>query len=329
MILSSSESQEWRNSDHILPQDKQLFAANPWGEPAKGGQLNGFNQWIPSELSPQEAARSKTDKEQGFAGVEQGVTADNMDSDTSEPVEHAEQASSQHQQAQLEMISAEQLETAKTQAFEDGRRIGYAEAEQEFSQAKDVFTKLCDEIHEAHKDVASFFMPLKQLSLSIAEAVVRGELESSSKVIERLVTDMMKNVEQQGEMPVLLSLNEQDFLLIDGHLKQEYPKLRVKQDPGLSRGSVRLAFENSVIEDLMESRLNQISTVLTSEAPAQNDPDPVDTDVAVQGVSEELQGQYEQPVVAEEDPNSILTPETHDDGLIIDVTDQDTSEDDQ
>ena len=81
----------------------------------------------------------------------------------------------------------------------------------------------------------------------------------------------------------------------------------------------------------MESRLNQISTVLTSEALAQNDPDPVDTDadVAVQGVSEELQGQYEQPVVAEEDANSILTPETHDDGLIIDVTDQDTSEDDQ
>ena len=324
MILSSSESQEWRNSDHILPQDQQLFAANPWGEPAKGGQLNGFNQWIPTELSPQQAARSKTDKEQD-------VTADNVDSDTSGSVENAEQASSQHEQAQLEMISSEQLETAKTQAFEDGRRIGYAEAEQEFSQAKDVFTKLCDEIHEAHKDVASFFMPLKQLSLSIAEAVVRGELESSSKVIERLVTDMMKNVEQQGEMPVLLSLNEEDLLLIDGHLKQEYPKLTVKQDPGLSRGSVRLAFENSVIEDLMESRLNQISTVLTSEALAQNDPDPVDTDadVAVQGVSEELQGQYEQPVVAEEDANSILTPETHDDGLIIDVTEQDTSEDDQ
>lgn len=322
MILSSSESQEWRNSDHILPQDQQLFAANPWGEPAKGGQLNGFNQWIPTELSPQQAARSKTDKEQD-------VTADNVDSDTSGSVENAEQASSQHEQAQLEMISSEQLETAKTQAFEDGRRIGYAEAEQEFSQAKDVFTKLCDEIHEAHKDVASFFMPLKQLSLSIAEAVVRGELESSSKVIERLVTDMMKNVEQQGEMPVLLSLNEEDLLLIDGHLKQEYPKLTVKQDPGLSRGSVRLAFENSVIEDLMESRLNQISTVLTSEALAQNDPDPVDADVAVQGVSEELQGQYEQPVVAEEDANSILTPETHDDGLIIDVTDQDTSEDDQ
>jgi hypothetical protein len=169
--------------------------------------------------------------------------------------------------------------------------------------------------------------------LSIAEAVVRGELESSSKVIERLVTDMMKNVEQQGEMPVLLSLNEEDLLLIDGHLKQEYPKLTVKQDPGLSRGSVRLAFENSVIEDLIESRLNQISTILTSEATAQNDQDPLDADadadVAVQGVSEELQGQYEQPVVAEEDANSILTPETHDDGLIIDVTDQDTSEDDQ
>jgi hypothetical protein len=76
---------------------------------------------------------------------------------------------------------------------------------------------------------------------------------------------------------------------------------------------------------------------LTSEATAQNDQDPLDADadadadadVAVQGVSEELQGQYEQPVVAEEDANSILTPETHDDGLIIDVTGQDTSEDDQ
>lgn len=327
--MSNSESQEWRNSDHILPQDQQLFTANPWGEPAKGGQLNGFNQWVPSEVLPQEAARSKTDKEQGLAGVERGVTADNMDSDTSGSVENAEQASSQDQQAQLEMISSEQLETAKTQAFEDGRRIGYAEAEQEFSQAKDVFTKLCDEIHDAHKDVASFFMPLKQLSLSIAEAVVRGELESSSKVIERLVTDMMKNIEQQGEMPVLLSLNEEDLLLIDGHLKQEYPKLTVKQDPGLSRGSVRLAFENSVIEDLMEGRLNQISAILTSEAPTQNHQDSVDGDVAEQGVSEELQGQYEQPVAAEEDANSILTPETHDDGLIIDVTDQDTREDDQ
>ena len=57
-------------------------------------------------------------------------------------------------------------------------------------------------------------------------------MESSSKVIERLVTDMMKNVEQQGEMPVLLSLNEEDLLLIDGHLKQEYPKTHSKTGSG-------------------------------------------------------------------------------------------------
>lgn len=330
--MSSSESLEWRNSDHLVPQNQQPFAVIPWGESTGGDQPDGFNQWAPPETLTEQADGSKTDKGQSFVGDEQDASDGSMDSDASESAENTDQLSSQDQQAQLEMVSSDEMEREKTKAFEDGRRIGHAEAEQEFSQAKAVFMKLCDEIHEAQKDVTSFFMPLKQLSLAIAEAAVRGELESSPKIIERLVTETMGDIEHQGEMPVLLSLNQEDLSLIEGHLQEEYPKLAVKQDPRLSRGSLRLTFENSVIEDLMENRLAQISTILADEVPTKNDQDSRDGDVAEQDISEELVGQYEQPLAAEEDANSILKPEPEEadnDDLIIDVTDQHTSEDDQ
>lgn len=82
----------------------------------------------------------------------------------------------------------------------------------------------------------------------------------------------------------------------------------------------------------MENRLAQISTILADEVPTKNDQDSRDGDVAEQDISEELVGQYEQPLAAEEDANSILKPEPEEadnDDLIIDVTDQHTSEDDQ
>jgi len=88
-------------------------------------------------------------------------------------------------------------------------------------------------------------------------------------VIERLITEALKDVEQQGEGPVILYLNPMDkekfSVNLEGDLGGELQNIDLRADPKLSQGSVRVSIDDSAIEDLLEHRLDSLAQSLLGQ----------------------------------------------------------------
>jgi hypothetical protein len=112
-------------------------------------------------------------------------------------------------------------------------------------------------------------------------------------VIERLVTEALKDIEVQGNMPTVLSLNPMDMRLIEQHLVENQPQLVLREDPLLQRGSIKLTFDNASIEDLMENRLAELFDSMMTDIPISPSVESGELTSQVP-VSDEIEGQYEQ-----------------------------------
>ena len=117
-------------------------------------------------------------------------------------------------------------------------------------------------------DAATRFEPLKRLALHLAMELVRTELTVSPRVVEGLVLRSVQALQAADEAPLTVELHPQDLALLQealsapgSGLAPDAPLLqRVhwKEDPQLTRGSVRARSDVSTVEDLIQHRLATI-----------------------------------------------------------------------
>jgi len=278
-LSNNANKSNWQLNDFLLAdKQKQSFSSVSWGTPNDAIQQDGFKLWAPTEIVAVE------EPTEGFLDASGALKSDQKDQVKDAPIES---------EPEPEMFGIEVVRDAETKSFQEGYNKGYAEAEQKFTDAKNLFVQLTNSVEAAHRDPATFFAPLKQLSLSMAQQLVRGELSSSSVVIERLVTEALKDIEVQGNMPTVLSLNPMDMRLIEQHLVENQPQLVLREDPLLQRGSIKLTFDNASIEDLMENRLAELFDSMMTDIPIS--PSVASGELTSQvPVSDEIEGQYEQ-----------------------------------
>ena len=103
------------------------------------------------------------------------------------------------------------------------------------------------------------------MSLHIAKHLVRGELSVSGLAIERLVLESLNLIEKntKGIITVYLSPNDRKLY---GEVATVNDRLELQEDPSLSSGSLRLAFEESAVEDLIEDRLSSLSKLILDQS---------------------------------------------------------------
>lgn len=280
-------------------QDKG-FSPVSWADAAPAAQQT-FQQWEPAALQVMDGLGGEfKDQTTEFNDHQEGEEAlSDQEAATTEP--------------EPELFPVEVLEETKQQAFKEGHRIGYAEAEEKFSKARDTFVQLTNAFEDSQRDANQFFDPLKKLSLHIAQELVRGELSLSTAVIERLVSAAIADIKGQGDMRMALSLNPEEMDLIQGHLAKTQPTIELRPEPTMQPGSLRLSFDSGAIEDLMENRLAAIADSVMNGSVA--DQEAVSGELSNYPIEEpeELEGQYEQ---------LLATPEiTEDTNLNNDVSD--------
>ena len=164
------------------------------------------------------------------------------------------------------MVVEAVAEQAKRDSYEEGYQCGMeqgtADSEAKWAEAREAFVELTQSIRTAQDDMTEFYAPLKKLALHLAEQLVRGELTLSSAAIERLTKEALKDVEQQGEGPIIIRLHPVDLEKFSAHLSGELDGLDLRVDHDLSQGSVKVSIDDSAIEDLMEHRLEHLSEQL-------------------------------------------------------------------
>lgn len=162
-------------------------------------------------------------------------------------------------------ISADALAEAEQRAYarglDDGRAQARAALEGDRIRESEVLRALAIEMRALKEDPQRFFEPLRRLAMHVAEQLVRGELATSPEAIGQVVRQCLSALDEPGT-GVVVSLNPQDAALLEAAAPAFLKDLKLQPDAGLFRGSVRLRLDDTVLEDLIEHRLDAIAQSL-------------------------------------------------------------------
>jgi flagellar biosynthesis/type III secretory pathway protein FliH len=183
----------------------------------------------------------------------------------------------------IEQGKAEGLAEGLEQGQERGKAEGLAEGEakvraelvDEMAAQRVVFENISNELGALMADPKKFFEPLKRLALHIAEQVVVGELQTSSKGIERLVQRCLDELDHPVHGAVVLELNPEDKARLQEHGGDFIKGMRLEAVPEMQMGSVRVFANDTVVEDLVEHRLEGLAKALLVDVDAYREKSPL------------------------------------------------------
>ncbi len=178
---------------------------------------------------------------------------------------------------------AEGLEQGIAQGLAQGIEQGKAQGEQaardalvdEMAAQRVVFEAAAAELGALIEDPKKFFEPLKRLAVHIAEQVVVGELQTSSQAIERLVQRCLDELDHPVHGAVVLELNPEDKARLQTQGSDVIQGMRLEAVPEMQMGSVRVFANDTVVEDLVEHRLEGLAKALLVDVDAWREKSPL------------------------------------------------------
>jgi flagellar biosynthesis/type III secretory pathway protein FliH len=169
-------------------------------------------------------------------------------------------------EAAREEARAETRETAYNEGLEAGRAQAKAELQTEHDAQITQLKALQEALNKLSFDADALFEPVKKLTVHLAEQLVRGELAQSPQTISRLVDNSLRELNASGEKAVIVHLNHEDLEAYRPLVAQFGDSMILRPDSLLERGSVRVSLDGSVVEDLMQRRIDGLKKSLSQPA---------------------------------------------------------------
>jgi len=262
MTLSDSHKpQAWRTDPMMQAKSAApAFLRLNWDD----AQVAGFGPW---RIINQDAPLMATSLEPaGLRDIEllpEPMAGQETDADNQGPVKTSSAQGG---------MDPEALEAIRMAAHAEGRAAGRAEgklaAEQGLAdeQARDrmLLANAVGSLQSLAANQEQLFEPLKRLALHLAEQLVRAELSLSGAAIEQLVRQCLAHLDQPADKAVVF-LNPDDLVRFR-RFADSADGLRLEADARLQSGSVRIEVNDSLVEDLIEHRLEVLSRQLLGDA---------------------------------------------------------------
>lgn len=173
-----------------------------------------------------------------------------------------------------------EIERAKAQAFAEGQAQGQQEAKQALemenaSAGAERSIELSDMLGELIGDAQrhlihhqDLFDPLKTLALSLAEHIARRELTLSDESLSAFIQGAIAEINPLHLNELVIHVSNDWFeRLQQPELAEIFNEYTLRRDDTLQPGSVRLAVEDSSIDDFIEHRVSQLSEQLLGHVP--------------------------------------------------------------
>ena len=158
--------------------------------------------------------------------------------------------------------SPDELQRIAQEAHAQGWAEGYAQAQAESAAQQAAQMALLGEfmsgLQALNHEPQRFFEPLKRLALHMAEQLVRGELQVSGEAVANLVKQALDTLGETREK-VILHLNPMDADALSEAAPELVSQCAIESDAQLQRGSVRVSVNDTVVEDLIEHRLEALA----------------------------------------------------------------------
>ena len=208
-----------------------------------------------------------TDKEQEFVPWsptmlklidDQIVELESNDQETEEVPENPEE-NDDSEVIEEQLIAESQVMLQVQESYQRGFEEGKAAAESEFSGKLLELEKLINGFTSAQSNLESFHSPLVKLALALANHLARAELTLNKTAIEELIQQSLAAIENSGEGQIIVFLSEDDLVGAESVLNEKYGQIKFEIDNSLSPGSVRVVMDDTLIEDLIENRLDSLA----------------------------------------------------------------------
>jgi len=157
---------------------------------------------------------------------------------------------------------AEHFAQGLAQGIEQGERQAREAMQQEVAAQCAVLSAVTHDLNALLQDPKKFFEPLKRLALHVAEHVVMKELSTSTEAIERLVQRCLDELDHPAKGAVVVELSPQDKERLQAQDSALVAGMRLDAVKGMKPGSVRLFANDTVVEDLVEHRLEALARSL-------------------------------------------------------------------
>lgn len=245
--------------------EKQAKAFGPWrvaplGEPLDAVEVPQDGLGLSGEGG--ETPPAVVDGEGHDPALDALSEASTQDAETSKPSEEGDQSN----EGEGVLHSPDELERITLEAHARGWDEGHAQAlaaataqqAEQVSVLTDLLTDLLTGLHSLNHEPQRFFEPLKRLALHMAEQLVRGELQVSGQAVANLVKQALDTLAETREK-VTLHLNPMDADALSEAAPDLVAQCAIEADSQLQRGSVRVSVNDTVVEDLIEHRLEALA----------------------------------------------------------------------
>ena len=178
-------SVSWRLNELLKAGKKaRAFAKSPWGDSESSPEVPPFAPMQPKTLDTLPDGARETESIDLDKEDDGELEVETLAPEVEEP--------EALEQPVLPQFSEEDLEQARQEADAQGYQRGLDEGNNQWREAREAFLTLVDMFRSAQSNTDDFYTPLKQLSIHLAEELVRGELTLSPAAVERLVKEALK-----------------------------------------------------------------------------------------------------------------------------------------
>ena len=232
------------------------FLRTQWDE----ASARSFGPWrVADKVEPTEGLTT----ELASTGTDTSTAPSVTDLPTSEEVLAPAEPESQWTEAALDALREESYQ----RGLLEGQAKVREEYEAERSKERELMRHLGIELRSISQDPQRFFEPLKRLSLHVAEQLVRAELQLSGHAVNGLIQGCIQQLDHAAEA-VHVSLNPQDLQRVKALGQAAIEHLQLEPDAQLRPGSVRVRVQDSVVQDLIETRLEPLARRLLAQPEA-------------------------------------------------------------
>jgi len=151
---------------------------------------------------------------------------------------------------------------AYARGVQDGRQQEQTATATQRQKEMELIRHLAIELRSLQQNPERFFEPLKKLAMHLAEVLVRNELQTSDKAIKALIEACISQLDADGES-IVVSLSPADMKLLQEI--GEGTALKLVEDPNLRPGSVKARVRDTLVQDLIEHRLEPLARKILSD----------------------------------------------------------------
>ena len=99
---------------------------------------------------------------------------------------------------------------------------------------------------------------------------MKGNLSVTDALINRLVSDVLAEIDKTHSGEIIIQMNPKDISQLHDQVLKEFSYVEFVENNDISNGNIKIIMGDTIIEDFIENKLDELAAKLFNELPIEN-----------------------------------------------------------